>query len=159
MMSTGTKTLTPQQIKALHEGVVIPAQPLALNENRKMDERYQRALTRYYVAAGAGGLAVGVHSTQFEIRDPEHNLYEPVLRMAAEEIDRARLERPFLKIAGICGPTEQAVNEANIALNLGYDAALLSMGGLPDYSEQDLLERTRTIAAMMPVVGFYLQPA
>lgn len=151
--------LTDEQLKALHGGLVIPAHPLALNADRKLDESSQRALTRYYMAAGAGGIAVGVHSTQFEIRDPGIDLYEPVLRMAAEEVERARLTRPFIQVAGICGPTEQALREAEIATGLGYDAGLLSMGGLGGWSEQAHLERVRRIAAVMPVIGFYLQPS
>lgn len=154
-----TATLTPELLKALHEGLVIPAHPLALDEHRQLDERHQRALTRYYAASGAGGIAVGVHSTQFEIRDEPYNLYEPVLRMAAEEIAKAGLDRPFIKVAGVCGPTEQALQEARTALDLGYDAALLSMGGLADWSEEAILERTRQVAAVMPVIGFYLQPS
>ncbi|MEK4250549.1 dihydrodipicolinate synthase family protein [Paenibacillus sp. FSL W7-1287] len=146
-------------LEALHEGLVIPAHPLALTEDRKLDERHQRALTRYYMASGAGGVAVGVHSTQFEIRDPEHQLYEPVLRLAAEEIERAKLDRPFLKVAGVCGPTEQALTEVNIALNLGYDTVLLSMGGLQGLSEEEHLDRVRSIASKVPVIGFYLQPS
>lgn len=153
------KPLSAEQVKALHDGLVIPAQPLALNEDRKLDERHQRALTRYYIAAGAGGVAVGVHSTQFEIREPQHNLYEPVLRLAAEEVDRAQLSRPFLKVAGVCGPTEQALNEAGIAVRLGYDAGLVSMGGLKDWTEEQHLERIRAIAEHIPVIGFYLQPS
>lgn len=158
-MSEATRRLTPELSKALHEGLVIPAHPLALDHNRKLDERHQRALTRYYIASGAGGIAIGVHSTQFEIRDPEHNLYEPVLRMAAEEIEKANINRPFIKVAGICGPTEQAITEAKLASSLGYDAGLLSMGGLTGWSEDEILERTRIIAEIMPVIGFYLQPA
>ncbi|GIP32724.1 dihydrodipicolinate synthase family protein [Paenibacillus sp. J2TS4] len=153
------KELTPDQLKALHEGLAIPAHPLALDENRKFDERRQRALTRYYIASGAGGVAVGVHSTQFEIRDKDVNLLEPVLRLAAEEVDRAKLDRPFLKIAGICGPTEQAIAEAELAVSLGYDMGLLSMGGLQDWTEEQILERTRAIAELIPVFGFYLQPS
>lgn len=144
---------------ALHDGLVIPAHPLALNEQRKLDERHQRALTRYYVASGAGGMAVGVHSTQFEIRDESVNLLEPVLRLAAEEANRAAAGRPFLKIAGICGPTQQAIAEAQLAVDLGYDAGLLSMGGLRDWSESELLKRTEKIAEIMPLFGFYLQPS
>ncbi|OUM93808.1 MAG: dihydrodipicolinate synthase family protein [Thermobacillus sp. ZCTH02-B1] len=158
-MTQATRTLSPEKMRALHDGLVIPAHPLALDENRRLDERRQRALTRYYIAAGAGGVAVGVHSTQFEIRDPEHNLLEPVLRLAAEEVERAGLDRPFLKIAGICGPTKQALKEAELAVSLGYDAGLLSMGGLADWSEEALLERTREVARLLPVFGFYLQPA
>ncbi|NUU79098.1 dihydrodipicolinate synthase family protein [Paenibacillus xylanilyticus] len=152
-------SLTPEQAAALHEGLVIPAHPLALNERRKLDEVYQRLLTKYYIASGAGGIAVGVHSTQFEIRDPQVNLYERVLRLAAEETEQARLKRPFIKVAGICGDIEQAVEEAKISKGLGYDAALLSMGGLDGWSEKDLLRRTERIADMMPVIGFYLQPS
>lgn len=152
-------TLSPQLLKALHEGLVIPAHPLALDENRQLDERHQRALTRYYIASGAGGIAIGVHSTQFEIRDEPYNLYEPVLRMAAEEIAKANIERPFIKVAGVCGPTEQAISEAQLAHSLDYDAALLSMGGLVDWSERDIIERTKQVAAIMPVIGFYLQPS
>ncbi|WP_059049112.1 dihydrodipicolinate synthase family protein [Paenibacillus senegalimassiliensis] len=153
------RTLSPQLSAALHDGLAIPAHPLALDEHRRLDEVSQRALTRYYIASGAGGIAVGVHSTQFEIRDPEHDLFEAVLRMAAEEVERAKLTRPFLKVAGICGPTEQALHEVGVAAALGYDAALLSMGGLTDWPEADLLERTRQVAARMPVIGFYLQPS
>lgn len=153
------KPLSPEQVKALHDGLVIPAQPLALTAERKLDERHQRALTRYYIAAGAGGVAVGVHSTQFEIREPQHNLYEPVLRLAAEEVDRANLSRPFIKIAGICGPTAQALNEADIAVKLGFDAGLVSMGGLKEWSEEQHLERIRAVAEKIPVIGFYLQPS
>lgn len=155
----GTTTLSPQLLKALHEGLVIPAHPLALDENRQLDERHQRALTRYYAASGAGGIAIGVHSTQFEIRDEQYNLYETVLRMAAEEIASAKIDHPFIKVAGVCGPTEQAVREALLAQSLGYDAALLSMGGLLDWSEQEIIERTKQVAAIMPVIGFYLQPS
>lgn len=151
------KKLTGAKLELLRKGTVIPAHPLALDNNKKLNERYQRALTRYYIDAGSGGIAVGVHSTQFEIRDPEFNLYEPVLRMAAEEADR--VERPFLKIAGVCGPKAQAIEEAKIAMNLGYDMVLLSMGGLGDLSESEILERTVAVAEIMPVFGFYLQPS
>lgn len=144
--------------EALHQGLVIPAHPLALNEERQLDERHQRALTRYYIASGAGGIAVGVHSTQFEIRDPKHDLFETVLRMAVEEVERATTERPFMKIAGVCGSTEQAMREADLARQMGYDAALLSMGGLSSMSEEELLGRTERVAANMPIIGFYLQP-
>ncbi|QHT62219.1 dihydrodipicolinate synthase family protein [Paenibacillus lycopersici] len=152
-------SLSPEQSRALHEGLVIPAHPLALDANRQLDIRHQRALTRYYLAAGAGGIAVGVHSTQFEIRDPRINLYERVLRLAAEEVERARLRRPFIQVAGICGPAEQAIREAKLAAGLGYDAGLLSMGGLHGLTEWELLDRTERIAAILPVFGFYLQPS
>lgn len=151
--------LSESLLAALHDGVVIPAHPLALNEDRMLDERHQRALTRYYIASGAGGIAVGVHSTQFEIRDPEHNLFEPVLRMAAEEVEKADIGRPFMKVAGVCGPLEQALAEADTALKHGYDAALLSMGGLQSLTEEEQLARARAVAAKMPVIGFYLQPS
>ncbi|THF80391.1 dihydrodipicolinate synthase family protein [Cohnella fermenti] len=151
--------MSPELLAALHDGLVIPAHPLALTEERKLDEASQRALSRYYLASGAGGIAVGVHSTQFEIRDPEHNLFETVLAMAAEEVRKSNLDRPFIQVAGICGPTEQALREVDVALKHGYDAALLSMGGLKDWTESDLLERTRAVATRMPVIGFYLQPS
>lgn len=151
--------LKPELKDLLHQGTVMPAYPLALNPDRSFDEFNQRVLTHYYLDAGAGGLAVGVHTTQFEIREPEHNLYETILKVAAEEIERAKLERPFIKLAGICGPTEQAINEAKLAVKYGYDMGLLSMGSLPNYTEADLLERTKAIAEIMPVFGFYLQPS
>lgn len=153
------KPLAPVLHAALHDGLAIPAHPLALNSSRQLDEARQRALTRYYIASGAGGIAVAVHSTQFEIRDKDINLLEPVLRLAAEEVDRANLDRPFMKVAGICGPTEQAVAEAKMAAEIGYDVGLLSMGGLQDWSEEALLMRTREVANIMPVFGFYLQPS
>jgi dihydrodipicolinate synthase/N-acetylneuraminate lyase len=153
------KQLNPALEALLKSGTVIPAHPLALNSERELDEEKQRQLTRYYMASGAGGIAIAVHSTQFEIRDPEVNLFEKVLELAAEEIDKAKLSRPFLKIAGICGPTEQAQREAKIALQYGYDMGLLSMGGLTGWSEEEILDRTRAIAAIIPVFGFYLQPS
>ncbi|CAG7618979.1 dihydrodipicolinate synthase family protein [Paenibacillus allorhizosphaerae] len=156
---TQRRELSAEKLQALREGLVIPAHPLALNSSRQLDERRQRALTRYYLASGAGGVAVGVHTTQFEIRDKEVGLLEPVLRMAAEEVDRAQPTRPFLKVAGVCGPTEQALAEAELAALLGYDAGLLSMGGLKDWSEEELLRRTEAVAAVIPVIGFYLQPS
>lgn len=151
--------LSPEKWTLLHDGAFIPAHPLALTEQKKLDEASQRRLTRYYMEAGVDGIAVGVHTTQFEIRDPKFNLFEDVLRIAAEEVDLARLNRPFLKIAGVCGSTEQAIEEARIARNLGYDLVLLSNGGLNHYTEADLLKRTELIAEIMPVFGFYLQPA
>jgi dihydrodipicolinate synthase/N-acetylneuraminate lyase len=152
-------TLNDIQKQLLHQGTVIPAHPLALNAQRKLDERRQRALTRYYLASGAGGIAVGVHTTQFEIRQAEFDLLEPVLTLAAEEVDRANLNQPVIKVAGIVGPTEQALREAELAVSLGYDLGLLSPGGLPDWSEEQLLERTRQVAEVIPIFGFYLQPA
>lgn len=143
----------------LLNGTVFPAHPLALKEDRTLDETKQRQLSRYYTASGAGGIAVCVHSTQFEIRDPEVNLYETVLKLAAEEVAAANLDRPFIKIAGICGPTEQAQAEAKLALEYGYDMGLLSMGGLQNLTEAQILDRVRAVAAIIPVFGFYLQPS
>ncbi len=145
--------------KKLHEGTVIPAHPLALTEERELDETGQRALTRYYIDAGVGGIAVGVHTTQFEIRDPEFNLYERVLSIAIEETKRANAPDDFIKVAGICGPTEQALKEAAFSKEVGYDLGLLSMGGLNHLSEDELLERAEKVAEVIPVFGFYLQPA
>lgn len=158
-MNMPPKRLSSELTAALHDGLAIPAHPLALNKDRRLDETRQRALTRYYIEAGAGGIAVAVHSTQFEIRDKDVGLLEPVLRLAAEEADHANLDRPFMKIAGICGPLEQAMAEAELASRLGYDAGLLSMGGLGDLTEEQLLERTRCVAEVLPVFGFYLQPS
>jgi dihydrodipicolinate synthase/N-acetylneuraminate lyase len=151
--------LSNELYQHLQQGTVIPAHPLALTADRKIDEQMQRQLTRYYLESGAGGIAVAVHSTQFEIRDPEVNLFETVLQWAAEEVSKANLQRPFLKVAGICGPTEQAVNEAKIAVRLGYDMGLLSMGGLQGWSEAQILDRVREVAQVIPVFGFYLQPS
>jgi dihydrodipicolinate synthase/N-acetylneuraminate lyase len=143
----------------LQQGTVIPAHPLALNQQLKLDEMRQRRLTRYYMASGAGGIAVGVHTTQFEIRRPEINLLEPVLRLAAEEIEKVNLKKPFIKVAGIVGPTQQAVKEAELALKYGYHLGLVSMGGLSSYSEDELIKRAEEISNIIPVFGFYLQPA
>jgi hypothetical protein len=143
----------------LHEGTVIPAHPLALDSSRKLDERRQRALTRYYLASGSGGIAVGVHTTQFEIRNKGIDLFEPVLRMAAEEVANVNLPRPMIKVAGIVGPVDQAVKEAEIASGLGYDLGLLSVGGLNHYSEKELIARAEKVMEIIPVFGFYLQPA
>ncbi|WP_443936803.1 dihydrodipicolinate synthase family protein [Pedobacter sp. MW01-1-1] len=153
------KKLSKELYQHLQQGTVFPAHPLALNKDRTLDEVQQRLLTRYYMASGAGGIAVGVHSTQFEIRDPEVNLFEKVLQLAVEEVSKAQLDRPFLKIAGICGPIHQAIAEANIALELGYDMGLLSMGGLQGWTEAQILARVREVAAIIPVFGFYLQPS
>ncbi len=142
-------------------GHVIPAQPLALDAQRRFSERHQRAITRYYVAAGAGGLAVGVHSTQFEIREPQHGLFRPVLELAARTIDEElqRAPRPFVKIAGICGRTEQAVGEAELARALGYHAGLVSLAAFKNDSEDAMVAHCARVADVLPVVGFYLQPA
>lgn len=139
----------------LRSGLVIPAHPLALNRERKLDERRQRALTRYYLAAGAGGIAVGVHTTQFAIREANVGLLKPVLKLAAEAAGKSGV----VKIAGVCGKRIQAIAEAALAAELGYDAALLSLGDLQDESIAGLLEHVRTVAAVLPIVGFYLQPS
>ena len=141
----------------LRRGVAIPAHPLALDARRRLGERHQRGLTRYYLAAGAGGLAVGVHTTQFAIRDPRVGLFEPVLALAAEEMDRAG--RPVVRVAGICGETKQAVAEAETIRRLGYHAGLLSLAALPDASEDELIAHCRAVADVIPVIGFYLQPS
>ena len=136
-------------------GAVIPAHPLALTEKRKLDERRQRALTRYYLAAGAGGIAVGVHTTQFQIRDPKFGLYEPVLALAAEEL----ATKDVIRIAGVCGKTAQATREAEIARNLSYHAALVSLAALAGASVEELIAHVRAVGEIIPVIGFYLQPA
>jgi dihydrodipicolinate synthase/N-acetylneuraminate lyase len=143
----------------LRRGTVIPAHPLALTPDREIDERRQRALTRYYVAAGAGGLAVGVHTTQFAIHDPEVGLYETVLALAAEEMDRADARRalPLVRVAGIVGQTAQAVHEAAISQDLGYHAGLLGLGAMAAADEDTLVNHCREVAGVMPVFGFYLQ--
>ncbi|WP_375583403.1 dihydrodipicolinate synthase family protein [Cyclobacterium xiamenense] len=145
--------------KHLQEGTVIPAHPLALTAQRSLDERHQRALTRYYIASGAGGIAVGVHSTQFEIRDKKYGLLRPVLKMAMEEVQRSRLDRPFLTVAGIVGGTDQALQEAYLARELGYEMGLLSAGGLGDWQEKELIKRAEKVAETIPLFGFYLQPS
>jgi dihydrodipicolinate synthase/N-acetylneuraminate lyase len=139
----------------LHRGAVIPAHPLALTAARKLDERHQRALTRYYLAAGAGGVAVGVHTTQFAIRDPRVGLYRPVLELAMEELRGT----DAIAVAGVIGQTPQAVAEAEFAASCGYHAALLSLGALREAGTAELLAHVRAVAAVMPVFGFYLQPA
>jgi dihydrodipicolinate synthase/N-acetylneuraminate lyase len=146
--------------RRLAAGLAIPAHPLALDANRWLDERHQVALTRYYRAAGAGGLAVGVHTTQFAIRDPNIGLFEPVLTLAAsvarEPMDGR--QAPLL-VAGICGDGAQARREAEIAARLGYDAGLVSLAALPNASRDQLVEHCQTIGSIIPVFGFYLQPA
>jgi hypothetical protein len=134
------KTLNPVLKQLLQQGTVIPAHPLALTEGHELDEKRQRLLTRHYMASGAGGIAIGVHTTQFQIRDPKINLYKKVLQLAIEEIKIANLDRPFIKVAGVSGTTE-AVNEAKICAELGYDIVLVSTNGLGDWSEEALLER------------------
>ena len=152
----------PQEVfSSLNKGVVIPALPLALNRNRKLDERRQRALFRYYLDAGSGGVAVGVHTTQFAIRLPKFDLLKPILEIAKEEFDTfsLRTQKPVIRIAGVIGRTEQAVNEAKLALVNGFHAVLLSLAAFPEDSNNIIIEHCRVIAEIIPVIGFYLQPA
>jgi dihydrodipicolinate synthase/N-acetylneuraminate lyase len=154
---------------ALFSGLVIPAHPLAITAERRLDERRMLALARYYLDAGAGGLAVGVHSTQFAIRDPRYGLFEPVLRLASQAISEWEARQPggmgaagarrIVRIAGIVGRTEQALREACLARELGYQAGLLSLAALPDASDDELLAHARRVAGEIPLFGFYLQPA
>lgn len=155
------KELDSRIKRALMRGAVIPAHPLALTAERRLDERRQRALTRYYIAAGAGGLAVGVHTTEFAIRNPRIGLFEPVLKLAAEEADRADRSRdePLIRIGGICGETPQAVHEAQLLNELGYHAGLLSLAAFTNADDQALISHCRRVAEVIPIVGFYLQPA
>ncbi len=141
----------------LQHGIAIPAHPLALDAQRKLDERRQRALSRYYIAAGVGGLAVGVHTTQFAIRDPQVGLFRPVLELAKEEMDRAA--KSLVRIGGICGVTKQAVLEAKLLHELGYHAGLLSLGAMRDGTEDEMIAHCRAVAEIIPVIGFYLQPS
>jgi hypothetical protein len=151
------RTDLPADVLALlQRGTVIPAHPLALTADRQLDEQHQRALTRYYLDAGSGGLAVGVHTTQFEIRDV--GLYEPVLRLAMET-RQGWTDHPKVMIAGLVGRTEQALAEAGIATGLGYHAGLLSLAAFRDAGEDEIIDHCRAVAARIPLVGFYLQPA
>jgi len=145
----------------LLSGQVIPAHPLALDSQRRFSERHQRALARYYVAAGSGGIAVGVHSTQFEIREPQHALFRPVLELAAQTVaaELRGAPRDFALIAGICGKTPQAVREAELAGALGYHAGLVSMAAWKTEPENEILAHIATVSRVIPVVGFYLQTA
>ena len=158
-----TTSQTPPRavLRRFRKGVVIPAHPLVLDKRRKLDERRQRALTRYYMAAGAGGVAVGVHTTQFEIRDPKIGLFRPVLELAAETMkaEEPKFGAGFIRIAGICGETKQAVTEAELASDLGYHAGLLSLGAMAKASVPSLVKHAQAVAEVIPVVGFYLQPA
>jgi hypothetical protein len=155
-MTLHWKDIAPDILSVLRRGTVIPAHPLALDARRKLDPRRQRALTRYYVDAGVGGLAVGVHSTQFAIR--EAGLYEPVLRMAMEEARRWS-DRPLMMVAGLSGRTAQAKKEADVARGLGYAAGLLSLAPLAGAGVSELIEHCRAVAEEMPLIGFYLQEA
>jgi dihydrodipicolinate synthase/N-acetylneuraminate lyase len=147
----------------LQRGLAIPAHPLALTAERRFDERRQRALTRYYCAAGAGGVAVGVHTTQFAIREPRVGLLAPVLELARETVREAqtqtRDDRPIVTVAGVCGQTAQACREAALARALGYDAGLVSLAALASASDPELIAHCRAVADILPIMGFYLQPA
>lgn len=152
-----SSSLPPDAAAILDRGVVIPAHPLALTSSRKLDERRQTALTRYYCDAGAGGIAVGVHTTQFAIRDPKIGLLRPVLELAAGVADQCG--RRVLKIAGVCGNTPQALGEAALSRDLRYDLALLSLAALPEASDAELIRHCRAVGDVIPLVGFYLQPS
>ncbi|MCG6156253.1 dihydrodipicolinate synthase family protein [Rubinisphaera margarita] len=156
-----TTATSPSKHDSLLRGLVIPACPLALTAERQLNEQRQRALIRYYAEAGAGGLAICVHTTQFEVRDPAIGLYQPLLEVVADELNQleATSGRSFYRVAGVCGLTSQALAEAQSAADLGYDAALLNLGGLKGQSVEELLNHCRTIASTIPIFGFYLQEA
>jgi hypothetical protein len=153
-------SLDARVARVLRRGIVIPACPLALTAQRRFDERRQRALFRYYLSAGAGGLAVGVHTTQFAIREPKFGLFRPLLQLAAEEMNRTSTagQDPVIRIAGICGPTAQALAEASLLREYGYHAGLLSLVALKGASENQLIAHCRSVADVTPVIGFYLNP-
>ena len=146
-----------QILENLRKGVVIPAHPLALKKNRELDEKRQKGLTRYYIESGAGGIAVGVHTTQFEIHNPEAGLYKPVLEISMEAVKEYGVENKLVKVAGICGKTSQAVKEAEIARSSGYDAGLLSLTELKEETENQIIEHAKEVARVIPLFGFYLQ--
>src|SRR5215467_7196993 len=155
------QALHPKIDNVLKAGTVVPAHPLALTAEGKLNERRQRALSRYYIASGAGGLAVGVHTTQFAIREPRVGLFEPVLRLAAEEMDRSdrTRETPLVRVGGICGKTAQAVAEARLLSDLNYSVGLLSLAAAKDLDDDALIAHCCEIAPILPIMGFYLQPA
>ncbi len=153
-----TARLTQHVRRRLRRGLVIPAHPLALTPSRRLDERHQRALTRYYLAAGAGGLAVGVHTTQFEIHQPDVGLYGPVLALARETAAERPGPSPVL-IAGIVGRTRQALREARLARDLGYHIGLVGLTAFRESRETAVVEHLARVAEVLPVMGFYLQPA
>jgi dihydrodipicolinate synthase/N-acetylneuraminate lyase len=154
-MNQGTKQI-------LDRGIVIPAVPLALTADRRFDDRRQRALLRYYAAAGAGGLAVGVHTTQFAIRDAKYGLFEPVLKLAADVMDEldsgleGRRHAPLVRVGGICGQTSQALREAAFLRDHGYHAGLLNLGALRGQTEEQVVAHCRQVAEVIPLFGFYL---
>jgi len=149
-------TLNPRIATAFRRGLVIPACPLALTAERRWDERRQRALFRYYLAAGAGGLAVGVHTTQFAIREPRIGLFRSILELAAQVMNGIAGE--WVRVAGVVGQTKQALAEAALVHSLGYDAALLNLSAMTDSSESELLDHCQRVAEIIPLFGFYLQP-
>jgi dihydrodipicolinate synthase/N-acetylneuraminate lyase len=154
-------SLDPEIAAILKRGVVIPAHPLALTAERKLDERRQAALTNYYCDAGAGGVAVGVHTTQFAIRERRFSLYEPVLSLAiarAKNFEH-RTGKRLVKVAGVCGQTQQAIREAVFSRESGYDLGLLSLAAMSGATDLELLTHCRTVAEQIPLFGFYLQPA
>ena len=148
--------MEPGVRRLIAQGTVIPAHPLALDAKRALDSIHQRALTRYYIDAGAGGLAVGVHTTQFAIR--EAGLYAPVLELAAETA-ASWTAKPLALVAGLSGPTQQALTEAKTALAIGYHAGLLSLAAMKAASEDEIISHCEAVAREIPLVGFYLQPA
>ena len=151
--------LSTRKIELLRKGVVIPALPLALDKNRKLDTHHQKAILRYYMDAGAGGIAVGVHTTQFEIRNREVGLFRPLLEIAAQEFYsfEEKTGHALLRITGIIGDTPQATEEASLASSLGYDAGLLSLVSLRNASNEELINHCKTVASKIPLIGFYLQ--
>lgn len=153
--------MLPHLKAALDQGLVIPAMPLALNAARRLDERRQRALVRYYVACDVGGLAVGVHTTQFAIREPRYGLHAPLLTLVAEELDRADRSRrvPLVRVSGVCGKIRQAVAEAMLARDLGFHAGLLSLASLKNALESELITHCYEVSQIFPLIGFYLQPS
>lgn len=152
---TTTSDQPSSALEVLRNGTVIPAHPLALTADRRLDRTRQRALSRYYLDAGAGGLAVGVHTTQFAIR--QHGLFEPVLEIAAQTA-REWTDRPVALVAGVVGDTPQAIQEALTARALGYDAVILNVAGWKGRDERDILEHCRAVAGVMPLIGFALLP-
>ena len=148
--------IKPEVRRLLAEGTVLPAHPLALDASRALDKTHQRALTRYYIDAGRGGLAVGVHTTQFAIRDV--GLSRPVLELAADTAS-SWTRRPLALVAGLSGPTRQALAEADIARGIGYHAGLLSLAAMKSASEDEIVTHCEAVAREIPLVGFYLQPA
>ena len=150
--------LPPSILEIIRRGTVIPATPLALNSGRRFDERRQRALMRYYIDAGVGGVAVGIHFTHFEIRTPGIDLFEPVLRVCSEEIDRyAKMAgRSVAKVAGISGLTATALKQAETARELGYHFGIVSMTAFQGAMEQEMIHHMRELSKVMPLFGFYL---